>query len=167
MDEVDSKLPGASKRCTCYTFLQLLHDHPNGPFTDIFSDWRSAGGYGVCDAVQSNFVIRWHWCPMCGGRLGKYRPELADAYRRYRTALAGVYAPLLSGRQDREAFQRAAEAAGAAVVRDSGYQLELRDAAAAISLTVSWDPDHDCHYGFAEFSPEEKWQQDPFLPNPE
>lgn len=160
------KCPGTSKRCTCFTFLQIMHDHKDGPFTEIFAHFQSAGGYGVQDAVSKYTVIRWHWCPMCGGRLGKYRPELAEAYRLYREALAGPYAPLLSGRQDREAFRTEAERIGASVERDEEYMIVLRDRRRSIEVTASWDPDHDCWYGSAEFSPEEKWKRDPFLPDP-
>lgn len=156
-----SNPPGAHAPCHCFTFLELLADYPEGPFTDIFASFDSAGGYGV---KRGYTLARWRWCPGCGGKLGKYRPELEEAHRRYRAALVGPYAPLLAGRQDPAAFRAACEAQGAHLVSDESMGCEYLDASASLRLGAQWDPDHDCWYSHARFAPDEELRKDPFTP---
>jgi hypothetical protein len=158
--------PGTSAICRCFTLLELLEDYPEGPFTDIFASFDSAGGYGV-QAKDGYTLKRWPWCPGCGGKLGKYRPELVEARSRYHAAVTGPYAPLLKGRQDPAAFRAGCEGQGARVVTDQDMWLELHDAAASLRVGAQWDPDHDCWYSYGTFAPREELLQRPFVPDPE
>ena len=153
--------PGTSAPCRCFTFLELLEDYPEGPFTDIFASFDSAGGYGV---KAGYMLARWPWCPGCGGKLGKYRPELVEARARYRAAVLCPYASLLAGRQDPTVFRAACEAQGARALTLEPMWVELHDASASLRVGAQWDPDHDCWYSYARFVPDAELLSQPFTP---
>jgi hypothetical protein len=156
--------PGTSAPCRCFTLLELLEDYPEGPFTEVFASFDSAGGYGV---KAGYLLTRWRWCPGCGGQLGKYRPELVLARARYHAAVRGPYASLLHGRQDPKAFRAGCLANGARVVTDDAMSIELHDTDASLIIGAQWDPDHDCWYSYARFAPDEALSALPFVPDPE
>lgn len=155
--------PGTSAPCDCFAFLELLVDHPDGPFTEIFAHWLSSGGYGV---KVGHLLIPWPWCPACGGKLGMYRPELVEAHRRYRAACAGPYAALLRGRQDPADFRAACEQLGATTLSTDSMCSSFLDGSASLSIRLQWDPDHDCWYSHAEFAPDASLLESRFLPDP-
>lgn len=159
--------PGTANPCNCFTFLELLLDYPDGPFSEVFSSFISAGGYGLRRDYK---ITRWRWCPGCGGQLGKYRPELAEAYRRYRAAIAGPYAALMGRASEPTGFRTGCEALGAVLAphtAEDGMYFEYYDAAAALKISIQWDYDHNCWYTYTEFAPDNSLRQDPFVPEPE
>ncbi|MFO0560051.1 MAG: hypothetical protein U0269_18700 [Polyangiales bacterium] len=83
------------------------------------------------------------------------------AFARYQSAIHGAYAPLLAGRKTRDEALAFAQARGAKLVRDDDVSISLVDEAASLSLTIQWDPDHECWYCAAEFLPNASAPRDP------
>lgn len=83
------------------------------------------------------------------------------AFARYQSAIHGAYAPLLAGQKTRDEALAFARARGASVVRDDDVSVSLVDEANALSLTIQWDPDHECWYCAAAFFPGDSPARDP------
>jgi hypothetical protein len=158
---MSTKPPGASKPCNCLTFLELLFAFPEGPFAEGFDSFSGPGGSGVTVGHQTH---EWGWCPGCGGRLGKYRPELKDAYRRFQAADEGPYAVLDGRHETIDAVHAVCARLGAGETGSSNYHVEFRDETASLEVSACWDPDHECVYVRRSFSPDPALLADPFVP---
>jgi hypothetical protein len=110
-----SDASAAPSSCACFYALELLASFPEGPFAIVPESFAGPGGYGI---ERGAFLRPMDWCPSCGGRLRRFRPEIEEAFRLYREAITGAYGPRLTGRKTREDALRAAQACGALVVRE-------------------------------------------------
>jgi hypothetical protein len=143
--------------------LDLIADFPDGPFCEVPESFVGGSGYGV----KKGYTVRaFGWCPACGGRLGRYRPELVAAYRAHCAAADGKYAALLKGKQDLARWRSECQQLGATLFSEGDMQVVFVEPATWTQLVALWDYDHDCWYASAEFVPRPEWVLKPFLPQP-
>jgi hypothetical protein len=154
----------APQPCRCFVCLGVAIEHPEALFLDLRDpSWLGFGSISL-DAGSRRHELQ--FCFACGGKLGAYRPEAAEAYRRFVEARAR-YAAL---RDLREADAIGAECArlGAHEVsaHASGHAHQFLDATNHIAIDATYDPDHErFHVAFA-FAPGEELTRSPFREPP-
>ena len=154
---MSAKPPGTNRPCNCLTYLLLLDAFPDGPFAESFIP---SGGSGV---TIGHMHVDWPWCPGCGGRLGKFSPELKAALAAYRAAEAGPY-EALGGRHTMEEVRALCSQLGAHEIDSGPYHADFWDRSASLLVRAGWDPDHETIYARLEFSPHRRLLRAPFVP---
>lgn len=155
-----SEAPGADAPCGCLAPLALAGHFPEGPF-ELGTDPQSMFFGAVTLARSGTYTYQVGWCPACGGRLGRYRPELVAAHARFREAAAG-----LAGVDDLRTID-AVEAFCATrgiteVLDESDYHRTWVDRGASLQVSSGWDPDHERAYTRCRFFPGAALIADPY-----
>ena len=153
---MSAKPPGTQRTCNCLTFLELLSAFPDGPFAESF---LPDGGSGVLIGYMH---VDWPWCPGCGGRWGKFSPELKAAQTAFQTAAAGPYKAVVA--VDTMEEVRALCSQLGALETDSGpYHAEFWERSASLPEYAGWDPEHERIYSKLSFSPQLRLLRSPFV----
>ncbi len=135
------------RHCRCLFLLELaLSEDPVAVLDERNPDWI---GYGEV-TLGGHQVL---FCPKCGGSVGSHRSELVAAHRSFQAARA-KQEPALKGVRDFAAFEELCRQVGAVCEETGGgYGREAILSADSISLSASWDPDHERVYASCHFSP--------------
>jgi len=134
--------PRATEPCRCLFLLEAALSGDEGAVLDERNpDWIGHG-----EVTLAGHQMR--YCPKCGGRVGRHRPELIASMR---TFIASRPRYGASSADSFEAFEELCDGWGL-IVDGSGYQREATDRQRCITLTAAWDPDHERVYITSRFA---------------